>query len=193
MWIRAAQAPCWVVVTAEWVRGHSAGWSGACQWTGALRLVARPTEAPLLYLHISLAEHKKRASLAHRQLASLHTQRNGWLSAERDPWWLLYRRRLLTARLLASQNVKLVLTFEPPHPHPHPPLQPPPLPSFQRSTEKHIMSINLSSLCISGKCEFNCRWKRLRGFQISFCMSSSINTGQMLCACLFQDASCLGS
>lgn len=44
---------------------------------GALGLAARPTEAPLLYLHISLAEHKKRASLAHRQLASLDTQWNG--------------------------------------------------------------------------------------------------------------------
>lgn len=114
-WIRT-QALWWVDVTAEWVRGHSAGWSGACQWMGALGLAARPTEAPLLYLHISLAEHKKRASLAHRQLASLHTQWNGWLSAVRDPWWLRCRRRLLTACLLASQDVKLVLTFEPPHP-----------------------------------------------------------------------------
>ncbi len=68
-------------VTSARVRGHSAGWSGACQWVGAVRLVgavAKPTGALLLYLHISLAEHKKRASLAHRQLASLHTQRNGW-------------------------------------------------------------------------------------------------------------------
>lgn len=68
-------------VTSTWVRGHSAGWSSACQWVGALRLegvVAKPTRDSLLYLHISLAEHKKKASLGHKQLASLHTQWNSW-------------------------------------------------------------------------------------------------------------------
>lgn len=53
------------------------------------------------------------------------------------------------------------------------------------------MSINLRSLCIRGKCEFNCHWNRMRDFLISLCMSSSINRGQMLRARLFQDTSCL--
>lgn len=67
--------------TSARVKGDSAGWTGACQWARVLRpvgAVPEPIGALLLYLRISLAEHEKRACLAHRQLASLHTQRKGW-------------------------------------------------------------------------------------------------------------------
>lgn len=85
-------------------------------------------------------------------------------------FWLCLRR-LLTACLLTSSECQT---------NTHIWDNPPSNPLHRRAAEKPAPSIHLSSLCIVSKCEFNCHWKRLKGFLICLCMSFSINTGQML-------------